>query len=210
MATPVQLMEQMMALTQRMSVLEAENARLRAANGEGVAAIPALVEAVTRMTGRGFGSQGALVDTRGIGKPSVFDGSENKYREWAAKFESFVVSVFGEPFRRVLEWAAEHDAPVGATDWTAAFGPDTIDPDDKIAELDDKVYQLHTALQQLTTGEPFDISRNVGKGNGLECWRKLSRRYDPATGGRKRNLLRQILTPGRCLLEDLGQALERW
>ena len=41
-------------------------------------------------------------------------------------------------------------------------------------------------------------------------WRKLARRYDPATGGRKRNLLRQILNPGRARLEELGAALERW
>ena len=72
------------------------------------------------------------------------------------------------------------------------------------------VAQSHTALQQLTTGEPFDLTHNVEKGNGFECWRKLARRYDPATGGRKRNLLKQVLSPGRCKMEELAGALERW
>ena len=38
----------------------------------------------------------------------------------------------------------------------------------------------------------------------------MSRRFDPSTGGRKRNLLKQVLSPGRCKLEDLAGALERW
>eukprot|EP00959_Pyramimonas_sp_CCMP1952_P365166 7646764-Pyramimonas_sp.AAC.1 len=66
------------------------------------------------------------------------------------------------------------------------------------------VAQLHTAIQQLVTGEPFDITQNVDKGNGLECWRRLARRFDPSTGGRKRNLLKLVLSPGRCKLEELA------
>ena len=38
----------------------------------------------------------------------------------------------------------------------------------------------------------------------LEAWRRLQKRYDPKTGGRKRNLLRTILSSGRWSLLELG------
>ena len=38
----------------------------------------------------------------------------------------------------------------------------------------------------------------IGSSNGYEAYRKLCRRWDPATSGRKRNLLRAILNPERC------------
>ena len=38
----------------------------------------------------------------------------------------------------------------------------------------------------------------------------MQRTFDPATGGRKRNLLRVIINPGRSKLEELQGAIERW
>ncbi|CAK0841849.1 unnamed protein product [Prorocentrum cordatum] len=203
MATNEELFRQMQALTAEVQRLSEENARLQREQQGGLQAIPALVDAVTRLTGRPDQFQ-RLVDTKGIGKPSVFDGSEAKYREWAAKFESFVVGVFGEQFRAVLEWSVERHDSIDRGLWQAAFGPHS---EGEIDHIDEMVAQLHTAIQQLVTG---DITQNVDKGNGLECWRRLARRFDPSTGGRKRNLLKQVLSPGRCKLEELAGALERW
>jgi hypothetical protein len=56
--------------------------------------------------------------------------------------------------------------------------------------------QLYRVLCHLCTGESEDLL--VGAGNGYEAQRKLCRRWDPATSGRKRNLLRAILNPERC------------
>ncbi|CAK0875118.1 unnamed protein product [Prorocentrum cordatum] len=206
MATNEELFRQMQALTAEVQRLSEESARLQREQQGGLQAIPALVDAVTRLTGRPDQFQ-RLVDTKGIGKPSVFDGSEVKYREWAAKFESFVVGVFGEQFRAVLEWSVERQDSIDRGLWQAAFGPHS---EGEIDHIDEMVAQLHTAIQQLVTGEPFDITQNVDKGNGLECWRRLARRFDPSTGGRKRNLLKQVLSPGRCKLDELAGALERW
>ena len=198
---------QLQILAQEVSRLADDNRRLREATEGGIGAIPALVQAVTKLSTTRSDSN-RLVDNKGIGKPTSFDGQEQKYREWSSKFEAFVVSVFGEVFRRVLEWAVERQDPIDKTAWTDAFGKDS--DDDEVDGIDDMVAQLHMALQQLTTGEPFDLTQNVEKGNGLECWRKLARRYDPSTGGRKRNLLKQVLSPGRCKLEELAGAMERW
>ena len=46
--------------------------------------------------------------------------------------------------------------------------------------------------------------------NAWESWRRLFRRFDPATGGRKRNLLRAIISPSRCKLAELQLCPEKW
>ena len=40
--------------------------------------------------------------------------------------------------------------------------------------------------------------------------RRLQKRYDPTTGGSKRNLLRAIMPPGRCSGLELQAEIERW
>ena len=61
----------------------------------------------------------------------------------------------------------------------------------------------------LTSYEANDIVANSRK-NPLEAWRRLQKRSDPTTGGRKRNLLRTIISPGRCSLPELQAGIERW
>ena len=69
--------------------------------------------------------------------------------------------------------------------------------------------QMHTALMVLTREEANDIVANSRK-NPLETWWRLQKRYDPTTGGRKRNLLRTIISLGRCSLLELQAGIERW
>ena len=83
--------------------------------------------------------------------------------------------------------------------------------EEEIEDLYDKSTQVYATLNQLCDGESWDIVQNSGKNNGFEAWRKLHRRFDPSTGGRKRNLLKSIIGPTRCVdLKDLGGALEQW
>ena len=44
----------------------------------------------------------------------------------------------------------------------------------------------------------------------LDAWRRLQKRCDPTTRGRKRNLLRKIFSPGRCSPLELQAEIERW
>ena len=57
--------------------------------------------------------------------------------------------------------------------------------------------------------EANDVVANSRK-NPLEAWRRLQKRFDPTTGGKKRNLLRTIISPGRCSLLELQAEIERW
>ena len=64
-------------------------------------------------------------------------------------------------------------------------------------------------LSLLTEMEAFSIVQ-ISARNGLEAWRRLHRRYDPISGGRRRNLLRAVMAPQRVKLVELGTALEIW
>ena len=68
--------------------------------------------------------------------------------------------------------------------------------------------QVRTALVALTSYEASDIVANSRK-NPLEAWRRLQKRYDLITGGRRRDLLRTIMYPGRCSLLELQAGIER-
>ena len=68
---------------------------------------------------------------------------------------------------------------------------------------------MHTALAALTSYEANDIVANSRK-NPLEAWRTLQKRHDPTTGGRKRYLLRTIISLGRCSLLERQAGIERW
>ena len=71
------------------------------------------------------------------------------------------------------------------------------------------MHQVFAVLMQVTKGEANDIVCN-SSGMGLEAWRKLTRRLNPLTGSRLRNLLRHVISPGRASLTELPGALERW
>ena len=57
---------------------------------------------------------------------------------------------------------------------------------------------------------PMILSGDDEDCNGMEAWRKINKRYDPATGSRKGSLLRHILSPAKSKLEDLTGNLEIW
>ena len=72
---------------------------------------------------------------------------------------------------------------------------------------------MHIILTDLTSDEAEDIVANSRK-NPLEAWRMLQKRYDPTTGGRKRNLLLTVVSLGRYshleLQAELGKQCESY
>ena len=110
----------------------------------------------------------------------------------------------------MLEWAAEQ--PTEITTTTAIdleFMPTDANEDSGVQNLEFVLQQMHTALMVLTSYEANDIVANSRK-NPLEAWRRMQKRYNPTKGGRKRNLLRTFISPGRCSLLELQAGIERW
>ena len=61
----------------------------------------------------------------------------------------------------------------------------------------------------LTSYGANDVVANSRK-NPFEAWRRLQKRYDPKTVGRKRNLSRTIVSLGMCSLLELQAGNEHW
>ena len=141
-----------------------------------------------------------LVDTRGVGRPAVFDGTAAKWGGWSFRMENFIASVY-ESGRQAMEWAATREEVIDI-----ALEGDLVGMID-VEEIDRGMYAL---LAQTTDGEAMDIVRNTIPRSGLEVWRKLNKRYDPQTVGRKRALLSRILNPGVSKLSELSAAIEQW
>ena len=152
-----------------------------------------------------------LVDNKGLAKPDKFGraGSEHQFLQWKVRFETFVLSIHKD-LEQALSYAEDSEDVLSGTRLKALFGP--VSPGVvHVPHLEEKDAQLHAALQTLCEGEAFTLVRSAGRGAGLEAWRKLHRRYDPSTGGRRRALLRQVLTPQKCSkIEELSSSIELW
>ena len=143
-----------------------------------------------------------LVDTKGVGRPTTFDGTQAKWSAWAFKVENFIASVYVNG-REALQWAGTREKTIADGDLKELKELDVPD----VFEINEAVYAL---IAQITEQEPLDIAKNTARGAGLEVWRKLQRRYDPQTVGRKRAMLSRILAPGAARIADLSSAIQRW
>ena len=150
----------------------------------------------------------SLIDVKGTGRPKESSGREEDFQQWSKKTEAFFAGVIKES-EMMLEWVAEQATEITMTAIDLEFLPTDTNVDRGVQNLEFVLQQMHTALMALTSYEANDIVANSRK-TPLEAWRRLQKRYDPTTGGWKRNLLRTIISPGRCSLLELQAAIERW
>ena len=106
----------------------------------------------------------------------------------------------------MTEWVEDQDNVITNEALEQQSGPLGATPVDDVLERSE---QVHVALLALTESESFDIVLGVAP-SGLEALRRLVRRWDPLSGGKRRALLRHILLPDRCKLQDLPAGLEKW
>ena len=164
-----------------------------------------LVEAMAKKENPGERLQ--LVDNKGLGKPTTFSGEHEQFLPWRHRMASYVCSIH-QDLQEVLEWLEEREKPFSSEELDAAFGEKAPDAD-RVPRLQEKSRELANALQMVTSKEPFTIVCNC-QNNGFEAWRRLTRRYDPATASRKRAMLRAIISPQKQKLENLPAAIEEW
>ena len=130
-------------------------------------------------------------DVTGLGRRKEFSGKEEDFQQWSKKTEAFFAGVIKE-FLMMLEWEI-------TTAIDLEFLPTATNQERGVQNLEFVLQHMHTALVALMSYEANDIVANSRK-NPLEAWRRLQERHDPTTGRRKRNLLRTIISPGRCSL----------
>ena len=110
----------------------------------------------------------------------------------------------------MLKWSAEQAAEITTELVDLELLPTATNEERGVKNnLEFVLQQVHTALMALTSYEANDIVANSRK-NPLEAWRRLKKRNDPTTGGRKRNSLRTTISPGRCSLLEPQAGVQRW
>ena len=142
----------------------------------------------------------------GVGRPKELSGKE-KFQQWSTKTEAFFAGLIKES-EMMLGWAAEQATEITTDLINREFLPTATNQERGVQNLEFVLQQMHTALMALTSYEAGDIANS--RKNPMEAWRRLQKRYDPTTGGRKRNFLRTISSPGRCSLLELQAGIERW
>jgi len=152
--------------------------------------------------------QTAVVDTRGIGKPMTFDPKHNtvdeaKFNSWAFKLTNYVNASVPNA-RPLMKWALERSMDIDGTQLHAELQASGISDEDG----NQVQRQLYALLVSITEGEAATIVENSGEDNGLEAWRRLTKRFDPNNAGRKRAILDTILALPRVKMNDLQNALE--
>ena len=57
-----------------------------------------------------------MVDTKGIGKPTVFKNNEKSFHEWIGKLTNYLCATLGEASRPLLEWLSEQESEISELD----------------------------------------------------------------------------------------------
>ena len=99
-----QLQQQMQVLVQEVQRLSSENAQLKATTP--VQLQKEIVEQMKELTVKieGIGSRKmSLMDVRGLGKPGTFNNTHESWSRWSRTMENFVIGVFGNEWRNVIE-----------------------------------------------------------------------------------------------------------
>ena len=147
-----------------------------------------LTKAITNQKGS------SMVDTRGIGKPPSFDGTEKNWREWRGKMTAYLYA--SDPGAETsLKWVEAQSGPITDT----LIADQTVDGEGRCSEKEYQAGQalnkkLYLILSDTCKGEPYRMVESAGFGHGFEAWRVLMRRYASKTPGTKRALLQNLFS----------------
>ena len=136
-------------------------------------------EPAASVSSRPPGLDGRLVDTRVIGKPDMFFGEREKWKDWSMVLKAYMMAVdaeYVEAFGR-LDSAA-------VTMLNGSLSP-------RSSKLS---VQLYYVLVMLSRAKAQDKLNVVGQGEGFSAWQRFFADYDPKIRTRRVGMLIQILT----------------
>ena len=121
----------------------------------------------------------SAVDTRLLGKPDSFDGSQAKWRDWPIVFRSYAGA---------LSSVLAREMPIAEKSTASCVNAVLSDESAKASNV------LYFVLVMLCKGQALDLVINSGQGEGLEAWRQLCKRYEPKMRARWAGMLVNILS----------------
>ena len=155
---------------------EAAAAATAAAAGKGVRAGKG---GVAGGASSGGGHHGFGIDTRMLGRPDTFDGSESKWGDWSTVMKAYAALCNASLV------SAMPASEVEAQEKRNSDLRDQLDVEASVA--------LYYMLVLLTRNEPLNIVVKSGAGEGLLAWRRLVQRYDSAAATRLAGLLLNLM-----------------
>ena len=127
----------------------------------------------------GGGPHGFGIDTRMLGRPDTFDGSESKWGDWSTVMKAYAALCNASLV------SAMPASEVEAQEKRNSDLRDQLDVEASVA--------LYYMLVLLTRNEPLNIVVNSGAGEGLLAWRRVVQRYDSAAATRLAGLLLNLM-----------------
>ena len=150
----------------------------------------------------------SCINTNDVGRPKEFSGKEEDLQHWSDDIKAFFAGVLKES-KMMLDWTADQTMEITTTAIDLEFLPTESNGGRGVRNLEFVLKHMHEMLRSRTSQEANDIVANSQK-NPLEAWRRLHERFDPTAGGRKRNILRTVISPGCCSLQELQAGIGRW
>ena len=127
----------------------------------------------------GGGPSGFGIDTRMLGRPDTFDGSESKWCDWSTVMKAYAA---------LCNASLVSAMPVSEVEAQEKRNSDLRDQLDVEASV-----ALYYMLVLLTRNEPLNIVVTSGAGEGLLAWQRLAQRYDSAAATRLAGLLLNLM-----------------
>ena len=146
-----------------------------------------LVEVQTRITqlvqalqqgGRPGEAAGQVVDTRVLGRPGKWDGSEKAWSNWSFEMKACAGAI---------------DQALSVDMTTAECSKDAVSTDMMTGEKNARSVQLYFVLIMLCLGRALDRIANAPHGWGMEAWRMLFQAYSPKNNARFVVMMLEVL-----------------
>ena len=130
------------------------------------------------------------------------------FQQWAKKTEAFFAGVIKES-EMMLEWAADQTTEITTTAIDLEFLPTDSNEESRSAQP-----EVHFAADAYDAYGSHESKRTtLLPTRGRTHWRRdddCMNRYDPTTEEGRGTLLRTIISPERCSLQELQAGIERW
>ena len=167
-----QMVDMMQTFQMRLNGIEVQLAQQRAqatpASGPSQAA--AATSTVSGFTG---------VDTRVLGKPDIFDGTQRTWKDLSTAARAYFTLVY-QPLPKAMAMAEASSTP----------DMSELTLDDAVVQSSTTVYH---ALLKLCRRPALDQVVHSGGGEGMEAWRQLVMRREPRQGTRYAGQMFEIL-----------------
>lgn len=153
----------------------------------------------TGAAGAGGGNGLSIIDTRLIGKPKDFQGTQEKWPSWSFTFKAYCGAVSHD--------MSELMKSVVLTNIEVAMGGLTA-----VQEQFSK-FLYYMIVMLVVEGSPaYAKVRGCPEGNGLEAWRRFHAEFEPQVRGRFQSMLQGLMAAkfGTVALQNISSELENF